>query len=125
MLLEENEMSRNPEIKTKEDVIMFLAGKSKFEKDVLVACYEIPKGKVSTYKRIAAKIGRPRAYRAAGNALHKNPLAPMVPCHRVVKSDGNIVGARKEDAAARRRLLEQEGVPLEGNRVKLSKEIIY
>ena len=113
------------EIKTKEDVIKLLADKSKFEKDVLVACYEIPKGKISTYKRIAAKIGRSRAYRAAGNALHKNPLAPVVPCHRVVKSDGSIVGAEKEDVASRRRLLEQEGIPLEGNRVKLSKELIY
>ena len=113
------------EIRTKEAVIRFLSGKSKFEKDVLVACYEIPKGKVSTYKRIAANIGHPHAYRAVGNALHKNPLAPTVPCHRVIKSDGNIVGARKEDADARRRLLEQEGIPFEGNRVKLSKEILY
>ena len=117
-------MTKKPEMKTKEDIIRLLSDKSEFEKDVLVACYEIPKGKISTYKRIAAKIGHSRAYRAAGNALHKNPLAPVVPCHRVVKSDGTIVGA-KEDVAARRRLLMQEGILLEGNRVKLSKEIIY
>jgi len=111
-------------IKSREDVIRHLTDKTRFEKEVLAATFEIPKGKASTYKRIAEKIGRPHAYRAVGNALHKNPLAPVVPCHRVVRSDGRIAG-EKESAEARRRLLEEEGIPLEGNRVKLSKEILF
>jgi len=111
-------------IKSKEDVIKYLSDKSEFERGVLAATFEIPKGKVSTYKRIAEKIGRPHAYRAVGNALHKNPLAPIVPCHRVVRSNGKIAGSG-ERVEARKRLLEEEGVPIEGNRVKLSKEIFY
>ncbi len=111
-------------IRSKEDVINRLPDKTDFEREVLVTTFEIPKGKVSTYKRIAEKIGRPQAYRAVGNALHKNPLAPVVPCHRVVRSDGRIAG-EKESIEARRLLLEKEGIPLEGERVKLRKEIIY
>jgi len=118
------EIMEKKRIKSKEDVIRRLADKTDFERDVLVTTFEIPKGKVSTYKRMAEKIGKPRAYRAVGNALHKNPLAPVVPCHRVVKSDGRIAGAG-QSVEARRRLLEQEGIPLDGNRVKLSKDIIY
>lgn len=112
-------------IKSKEDVIKRLAEKSEFERRVLVATFEIPKGKVSTYRRIAEKIGRPHAYRAVGNALHKNPLAPIVPCHRVVKSDGEIVGRDEEAIGSKRLLLEEEAVPLEGKRVKISKGILF
>jgi len=112
------------QVKNKEDVIRFLSGKTRFERDVLVATFEIPKGRVSTYKRIAERIGRPKAYRAVGNALHRNPLAPIVPCHRVVKSEGRIAG-NKKGIEARRRLLEEEEIPLEGNRVRLSKEILF
>jgi O-6-methylguanine DNA methyltransferase len=112
------------QIRTKEDVIKHLQDKTEFEKAVLVKTFEIPKGKVSTYNRIAEKIGKPQAFRAVANALHKNPLAPIVPCHRVVKSDGNIVGT-KEAIEGRRRLLEKEEIPLEGNRVKLSPEILF
>ena len=118
------EIMEKKRIKSKEDVVRRLADKTDFERDVLVRTFEIPKGKVSTYKRMAEKIGKPRAYRAVGNALHKNPLAPVVPCHRVVKSDGRIAG-EGQSVEARRRLLEQEGIPLDGNRVKLSKDIIY
>ena len=53
---------------------------------------KIPKGKVATYSGIARIIGRPKAARAVGNALHVNPFAPVVPCHRVVKKSGQIGG---------------------------------
>jgi methylated-DNA-[protein]-cysteine S-methyltransferase len=112
------------EIRTEKDVIQHLSDKTKFEKEVLVATFKIPKGKVSTYKRIAEKIGKPNAYRAAGNALHKNPLAPVVPCHRVVKSDGTFGGETK-GAESRKRLLVEEGVPIENNRVKISSKILF
>lgn len=45
-----------------------------------------------TYKEVAMAIGLPKAYRAVGNALNKNPFAPKVPCHRVIRSDGTIGG---------------------------------
>ena len=112
------------DVKCKEDVIRLLKNKTEFERKILVATYDIPIGKVSTYKRIAEKIGRPRAYRAAGNALHKNPLAPAVPCHRVVKSDGTIAG-EKRSVESRRSLLVKEQIPVEGIKVKISTEILY
>jgi len=115
-------MNKN-EIKTDEDVVRLLPDKTKFEKKVLVATFKIPRGKVSTYKRIAEKIGKPRAHRAVANALHKNPLHPVVPCHRVVRSDGSF-GGEKKAAEARRKLVDKEGVPIENGRVKMSNEIL-
>ena len=109
---------------TKERVLEHLSEKTDFEKAVLMATLEIPKGKVSTYKRIAERIGKPRAYRAVGNALHKNPLAPIIPCHRVVRSDGSLAGDYESVEMRRRRLLE-EGIPMEGRRVKLNREILF
>jgi O-6-methylguanine DNA methyltransferase len=117
-------LTRKDMIKTEEDIVHFLKDKTEFERDVLVITFRIPKGKVSTYKRIAEKIGRPHAYRAVGNALHKNPLAPIVPCHRVVKSDGTF-GGEKKGAEARKRLLEKEGIPLGKGRVKTSDDILF
>jgi methylated-DNA-[protein]-cysteine S-methyltransferase len=112
------------EIKKEEEVISFLSNKTEFEREVLVATFNIPKGKVSTYKRVAKKIGRPHAYRAVGNALHKNPLAPVVPCHRVVRSDGGF-GGEKKGAESRRNLLQKEGIPIKNGRVKINEEILF
>ena len=110
---------KEEEIKSEKDVINFLSNKTEFEREVLVATFRIPKGKVSTYKRIAKKIGKPRAYRDVRNALHKNPLAPIVPCHRVVRSDGGF-GGEKKGAESRRDFLEKEGIPVKNGRVKMS-----
>jgi methylated-DNA-[protein]-cysteine S-methyltransferase len=115
---------KKEEVKTEEDVVLFLSDKTKFERDVLVATFKIPRGKVCTYKRIAEKIGKPKAYRAVANALHKNPLYPIVPCHRVVRSDG-VFGGEKNRAAGRRKVVEKEGVPIKKGRVKISKEILF
>ena len=115
---------RKEEIRTEDDVIRFLSDKTEFERGVLLVTFRIPKGKVSTYKRVAEKIGKPKAYRAVGNALHKNPLAPIVPCHRVVRSDGGLGGPRK-GAEARMGLLQKEGIPIEDGRVKLSEDILF
>jgi methylated-DNA-[protein]-cysteine S-methyltransferase len=111
-------------IKTEEDVVRALKWKTQFEKDVLIATYRIPKGKISTYKRIAEKIGRPKSCRAVGNALHKNPLSPVVPCHRVVGSDGSFGGPEK-GAKWRRDTVAKEGVPINNGKVKISNEILY
>jgi len=63
-----------------------------FNEKVWIALKKIPKGKVSTYKEIAKAIGKPKAFRAVGNTCNKNPFAPRVPCHRVIKSDGCLGG---------------------------------
>lgn len=111
-------------IKTEKDLIVALKDRTAFERDVYVATYKIPKGKVSTYKRIAEKISKPKAYRAVANALHKNTLSPIVPCHRVVGSDGSFGGPEK-GAEWRRNMVRKEGIPIEKDKVRLSKEILY
>ncbi|MCX8094141.1 MAG: methylated-DNA--[protein]-cysteine S-methyltransferase [Candidatus Goldbacteria bacterium] len=67
-------------------------GISDFVKQVLNTTYLIPYGEVRTYKWIAEKIGMEDAYRAVGMALSKNPLPVIVPCHRVLLSDGELGG---------------------------------
>ncbi|MCL6088892.1 MAG: MGMT family protein [Candidatus Marsarchaeota archaeon] len=61
-----------------------------FEQDVLAATYSIPKGQTRSYKQVAQMAGYPRAFRAVGSVMRKNPYAPLVPCHRVIKSDGSL-----------------------------------
>ena len=65
---------------------------TKFQKKVYKFVKTITKGKTTTYKEVAVAIGRPNAYRAVGNVLNKNQFAPEVPCHRVIRSDGQIGG---------------------------------
>mmetsp|Transcript_16781 Transcript_16781/g.37246 ORF Transcript_16781/g.37246 Transcript_16781/m.37246 type:complete len:88 (+) Transcript_16781:275-538(+) len=63
---------------------------SDFDRSVYECCYNVPKGKVTTYKQISLAIGRPGAFRAVGSSLKRNPLAPEVPCHRVVATDRSL-----------------------------------
>ena len=65
---------------------------TKFQVKVWKQIKKIPKGKVTTYKKIAIKIGYPMAIRAVANACGKNSYAPLMPCHRVIKSDFTIGG---------------------------------
>ncbi|HOZ01604.1 MAG TPA: methylated-DNA--[protein]-cysteine S-methyltransferase [Candidatus Syntrophosphaera sp.] len=63
-----------------------------FQIDVWNALRKIPYGETRTYKEIATQIGRPQAFRAVGQAIHNNPIAIVVPCHRVIGSDGSLTG---------------------------------
>lgn len=63
---------------------------SVFQRRVLLATLSIPKGKTATYKQVAQKAGYPNAYRAVGSVMKMNPLAPHIPCHRVIKSSGKL-----------------------------------
>lgn len=88
-----------------------------FERLVLERLRRIPKGQVRTYGDIAREIGYPGAARAVGNACAKNPVPLLVPCHRVVRSDGGVGGySLRGGAALKRRLLAQEGVDIGGVR---------
>lgn len=73
---------------------------TKFQEKVYQAVSKIPKGQTRTYAQIAAAIGHPRAYRAVGNALNKNPLLGKIPCHRVIRSNGQpggyVLGTQKK-----------------------------
>lgn len=84
-----------------------------FQKKVWRALLEIPKGKVITYKELAKKIGKPKAIRAVANAVAKNPMAPRVPCHRVVRSNGSLGGySGKGGIKTKLTLLRKEGVKI-------------
>ena len=63
-----------------------------FHRRVLDATARVPAGRVATYTQIAVRAGSPHASRAAGNALHNNPVAIVVPCHRVLRTDGSLGG---------------------------------
>ncbi|MCD4669624.1 MAG: methylated-DNA--[protein]-cysteine S-methyltransferase [Actinomycetia bacterium] len=89
---------------------LFMTG-SVFERKVWNAARKIPFGKTSSYGLIAAAAGSPRAGRAAGNALGKNPVIIIVPCHRVIKSDG-CCGGFSAGPDLKKKLLELEGINL-------------
>lgn len=63
-----------------------------FQKRVWHALLEVPYGRTSSYKELALAIGRPTASRAVGMANNRNPLAILVPCHRIVGTDGSLTG---------------------------------
>lgn len=83
----------------------------------------IPKGKISTYEEIAKKLNC-KAYRAVGNALNKNPYAPLVPCHRIIKSSGEI-GGFASGTKNKIKLLEGEGIKIKDNKVVDFKDRLY
>ncbi len=86
--------------------INFLTG-TDFEKKVWAVLREIPFGETRTYKWVAEKIGNSSAVRAVGRALSKNPLPVIIPCHRVIESDGSL-GGYSSGVNVKKRLLEIE-----------------
>jgi methylated-DNA-[protein]-cysteine S-methyltransferase len=84
---------------------------ARFQRAVLEATATVPFGQVDTYAGIARKIGKPGATRAVGNALGRNPIPVIVPCHRVIRSDATI-GGYTGGLGIKHRLLAIEGVTL-------------
>ncbi len=83
----------------------------KFDERVYEYLKTVPKGKVVTYGMIALAIGRPRAARQVGNALHRNPYPVVIPCHRVVNREGRLAPAFAFGGVeVQARLLREEGV---------------
>jgi len=87
-----------------------LRGHTDFERDVWHKALEIPRGEVRPYGWIAAEIGRPKAVRAVGTALGHNPVPLIVPCHRVVRTDGTIGQYSLGGPANKRTILAAEGL---------------
>jgi O-6-methylguanine DNA methyltransferase len=87
-----------------------LRGHTAFEVAVWMKALEIPHGEVRPYGWIAAEIGKPKAVRAVGTALAHNPVPLVVPCHRVVRSDGTIGQYSMGGSEAKRRVLAAEGL---------------
>lgn len=90
------------------DLPLNLARVSEFDRAVLMATAEIPFGEVASYGEIAGRIGRPAAARAVGGALGRNPLPLVLPCHRVIRSDGEL-GGYAGGRERKERLLRLEG----------------
>ena len=93
------------------DVPVDLTSRSAFQQRVLQAAISIERGEVRTYADIASAVGNPRAARAVGTALARNPIPLLVPCHRVVPSSGGV-GKYGYGSELKRRLLAHEGVHL-------------
>ena len=91
-----------------------LRGSTEFERAVWLKALEIPRGEVRPYGWIAAEIGRPKAVRAVGTALGHNPVPLIVPCHRVVRSDGMIGQYSLGGPDNKRTILAGEGADPDG-----------
>lgn len=80
-----------------------------FEQQVWQALLQIPYGQTISYAQLAGRIGKPTAYRACANANGKNPISLIIPCHRVIASDGTL-GGYTGGVAIKKTLLKIEGV---------------
>ena len=86
---------------------------TKFQIKVWNYIKTIPKGNVKTYKEVAIGINRPKSARAVANACAKNPYAPKIPCHRVIRTDGALGGySGKGGIKTKKKLLKREGFKL-------------
>ena len=82
-----------------------------FQLKVWTYLKKIPRGTVKTYSQVAKAIGKPLAVRAVANAIGKNPYAPRIPCHRVIRSDGSLGGySSKGGVKTKKLLLKKEGI---------------
>ena len=87
-------------------------GLTAFQKKVYRTVLSIPEGRTRSYKWVARKIGKPHACRAVGQALKKNTYIGLVPCHRVIRSNGSLGGFSK-GKTEKKKLLKREGLDLE------------
>ncbi len=99
-------------IQLNETPTLLLVG-TPLQQHVWKALLEIPSGKTVTYQEIAQKIGKPKAYRAVANAVGANPISPLIPCHRVVRT-GGALGGYYWGLDSKRKLLKKEGVEYVG-----------
>lgn len=99
-----------------------------FSQKVYALIKNVPKGKVTTYKQIAHALNT-KAYQAVGQILKRNPYAPVVPCHRVVTSNGTIGGfagkGEGKEITRKKKLLREEGILSTGNRIKDFEKVFY
>ena len=92
------------------DELIDVEDASPFLRAAWKACRSIPRGETHSYKWLAAQAGRPQAPRAAGQSMARNPLPVIIPCHRVIASDGGLGGFGKGSSQLelKKRLLELE-----------------
>jgi len=96
--------------------------RKEFSEQVLNLVKEVPKGRVTTYGEIARALGNPKASRAVGQALKRNPKPIEIPCHRVVCSDGGLGGyggSGKKNIEKKKKLLTKEGIRIDKNKIRI------
>ena len=104
----------NGTLKEFRQVVLFLSG-TDFEKKVWLSLKEVPYGETRTYKWLAERVGSPKGSRAVGQALSRNPIPIVFPCHRVIESDGSL-GGYSGGIDIKRRLLDMEYYYLVGEK---------
>jgi O-6-methylguanine DNA methyltransferase len=92
--------------------IVDLDGLTPFQQQVLAKVRQIPRGEVRPYTWVAREIGFPRAVRAVGTALGRNPIPLLIPCHRVIRSEGALGAYSAGGTAVKERILQFEGVDI-------------
>jgi O-6-methylguanine DNA methyltransferase len=96
-------------IKFSRDIPLYFNGFSSFGITVLKACRKVEFGRIVTYGELAEKAGRPNASRAVGSVLAKNPMPLIIPCHRIIRSDGKLGGFSAPcGIAVKRKMLDLE-----------------
>ena len=85
-----------------------LAHRPVFDRRVLLAVRDVPWGRTASYGEIARRVGSPRAARAVGGAVRRNPISLLVPCHRIIAGDGTLGGYGGDDPSARADALERK-----------------
>ena len=96
-----------------QDIALDLSGCGDFARQVYSAAQKIPAGQTRTYGEIAKAIQRPAAARAVGHALGRNPIALIIPCHRVLAANGNLCGFSAYGGVnMKQKMLALEGVKL-------------
>lgn len=104
--------------------------KNYFNERIYNLLKRVPKGKVTTY-RILAEAAGTKAYRTVGQAMRCNPFSPIVPCHRVVKSDGSIGGfsgnlnPKSKEVKRKIKMLKKEGIKIKDNRIFDFEKVLF
>ena len=99
--------------------------RSDFQRRVLAATAELPYGAVTSYAGIARRIGTPAAVRAVAQALRRNPVPIVIPCHRVIGNGGDLTGYAGNKISLKRTLLSLEGVPVAARARKIERDHMY
>jgi methylated-DNA-[protein]-cysteine S-methyltransferase len=99
--------------------------RSDFQRRVLTATAELPYGAVTSYAGIAQRIGTPSAVRAVAQALRRNPVPIVIPCHRVIGNGGDLTGYAGNKISLKRTLLSLEGVPIAVRARKIERDHMY
>lgn len=94
-----------------------------FSEKVYRLLKQVPPGRITTYKEISRALGS-NCYRAVGNALNKNTNAPQIPCHRVVKSNGEV-GGYAFGTEKKIELLEKEGIKIKNGKIVDFEKVLF